>query len=154
MMRRYFMIALIAIAVLASFHAAVAHVRQGVAHAARISPGHARHAPGPAVPGSEAFGETLWAGERGTASYYGPTQDGRLSASGVRFDQRLLTAAHPWLPFGTRIRVTLGETGRSVIVTITDRLYSTRRIVDLSLAAARELGMIRSGIAEVSLDPL
>jgi rare lipoprotein A len=154
MMRRYFMIGLIAIAAVASFHSAVAHVRQGLAHAGRFNAGHARHVPEPAVAVTEPSGETLWAGERGTASYYGPKQDGRLSASGVRFDQRLLTAAHPWLPFGTRIRVTMGETGRSVIVTITDRLYSTRRIVDLSLAAARELGMIRSGIAEVTLDPL
>lgn len=103
--------------------------------------------PGRASPAS------AWTGERGTASYYGPGQDGRLSASGVRFNQRLLTAAHPWLPFGTRVRVTLGETGRSVIVTITDRLPSSRRVVDLSVAAARELGMIRRGVAEVTLTP-
>jgi rare lipoprotein A len=94
---------------------------------------------------------TGWFGESGTASYYGPGQDGRRSASGLRFDQRLLTAAHPWLPFGTKIRVTLGDTGRSVIVTITDRLFSGRRIVDLSMAAARELGIIRRGLAKVTL---
>ena len=64
-----------------------------------------------------------------------------------------MTAAHPWLPFGTRIRVTLLETGRSVIVTITDRLPSHRRIVDLSVAAARELGIIRQGVAMVTLAP-
>jgi rare lipoprotein A len=94
-----------------------------------------------------------WLRESGTASYYGPAYHGRRSASGVRFDQKLLTAAHAWLPFGTKVKVTLARTGRTVIVTITDRLYSKRRIVDLSLAAARELGMIRQGVAEVSLTP-
>jgi rare lipoprotein A len=75
-----------------------------------------------------------------------------MTPHGSRFDQRLLTAAHAWLPFGTKIRVMLA--GRSVIVTVTDRLYSSRRVVDLSLAAARELGMIRRGVAEVSLTPV
>jgi rare lipoprotein A len=92
-----------------------------------------------------------WRGESGTASYYGPGQDGRRSANGARFDQRLLTAAHPWLPFGTKVRVILSDTGRSVIVTITDRLYFIRRVVDLSTAAARQLGIIRRGLAEVTL---
>jgi rare lipoprotein A len=96
---------------------------------------------------------TAWVSETGTASYYGPVYHGRRSASGVRFDQEALTAAHPWLPFGTRVKVTLAGTRRSVIVTITDRLYSTRRIVDLSVAAARQLGMISRGIAEVTLLP-
>jgi len=95
-----------------------------------------------------------WVGESGTASYYGPKHQGRRAASGVRFDQRKLTAAHPWLPFGTKVKVTLAASGRSVIVTITDRLYSNRRIVDLSVAAAQELGMIRAGIAEVTLLPV
>jgi len=96
---------------------------------------------------------SLWLGERGTASFYGQKEDGRTSASGLRFDKRLLTAAHPWLPFGTRVRVTLGGTERSVVVTITDRLYSRRRIVDLSVAAARQLGIMQQGIAEVVLAP-
>jgi len=153
MMKRYFALSLIAISALPCFHEAVAHVRHGVAHIGRISTGGGRRAMEPVVPLNAAVSDTVWVGERGTASYYGPKQDGRRSASGVRFDQRLLTAAHPWLPFGTKIRVISGETGRSVIVTITDRLYSTRRIVDLSLAAARELGMIRSGITQVILAP-
>jgi rare lipoprotein A len=91
--------------------------------------------------------------ESGTASYYGAAYHGRRSASGTRFNQMALTAAHSWLPFGTKVEVTLAGTGRSVLVTITDRLYSTRRIVDLSLAAARQLGMIRNGIAQVTLLP-
>jgi rare lipoprotein A len=97
---------------------------------------------------------SAWVGEAGKASYYGPAYDGRRSASGARFDQMALTAAHPWLPFGTKVRVTLAGSSRSVVVTITDRLYSSRRIVDLSLAAARALGMIRRGVAEVTLVPV
>jgi rare lipoprotein A len=93
-------------------------------------------------------------GESGTASWYGPRHHGHRTASGERFDQRLLTAAHPWLPFGTRVRVTLATSGQSIVVVITDRLYSGRRVVDLSRAAAQELGIIGRGIARVSLTPV
>jgi rare lipoprotein A len=95
-----------------------------------------------------------WLQESGTASYYGPTFHGRRSASGTLFNQEALTAAHPWLPFGSKVRVTLASTGRTVIVTITDRLYFSRRVVDLSVAAARQLGMINRGLAEVTLAPV
>lgn len=105
------------------------------------------HAPVPAD-------RSPWVGESGQASYYGPNYHGHRSASGLRFDQMALTAAHPWLPFGTKVRVVLAGSSRSVIVTITDRLYSSGRIVDLSLAAARELGMVRRGVAEVRLVPV
>jgi rare lipoprotein A len=99
--------------------------------------------------------ETLsWVGESGVASYYGPAFHGRQAASGARFDQTALTAAHPWLPFGTRVKVTLTGTSRTVIVTITDRLYFSRRILDLSVAAARRLGIINRGLAEVSILPV
>jgi rare lipoprotein A len=94
-----------------------------------------------------------WLGESGTASWYGARLDGHRTASGARFDQKALTAAHPWLPFGTRVRVTVGTSGRSVIVVITDRLYSHRRMLDLSWAAAQALGMTRRGLATVSLSP-
>lgn len=95
-----------------------------------------------------------WVAQSGKASYYGPAYHGRRSANGARFDQMGLTAAHAWLPFGTKVRVMLAGSSRSVIVTITDRLHSGRRIVDLSVAAARELGIIRRGIAEVTLVPV
>jgi rare lipoprotein A len=95
-----------------------------------------------------------WVGESGTASYYGTGYHGHRSASGLRYDQMALTAAHPWLPFGTKVRVTLAGTSRTVVVTITDRLYSPRRIVDLSVAAAQQLGMISRGIATVTLLPV
>ena len=91
--------------------------------------------------------------ETGAASYYGRAHHGRRTASGRRFDQKALTAAHSWLPFGTMVRVTLAGTNRSVVVEITDRLYSARRVLDLSLAAARALGMVRQGVASVSLTP-
>ena len=96
---------------------------------------------------------SVWVGETGKASFYGAPYHGRRSASGARFDQMAMTAAHAWLPFGTKVRVMLADSSRSVIVTITDRIHSSRRVVDLSVAAARELGMISRGIAVVRLVP-
>jgi rare lipoprotein A len=98
--------------------------------------------------------ETSTWSETGVASYYGPAFNGHRAASGARFDEMALTAAHPWLPFGTKVKVTLTGTSRTVIVTITDRLYFGRRILDLSVAAARQLGIINRGLAEVSLLPV
>jgi hypothetical protein len=91
--------------------------------------------------------------ETGTASYYGKAHQGLPTASGQRFDDKLLTAAHPWLPLGSKVRVTLLRTGRSVVVMINDRMPARRRIVDLSLAAAQALGMVHRGIALVELTP-
>lgn len=98
-------------------------------------------------------GSATWIGESGTASYYGAAHNGRQAADGSRFNQKALTAAHAWLPFGTKVLVTMPATGRTVVVTITDRLYSKHRIVDLSLASARQLGMVRQGLGEVTLIP-
>ncbi|MBS0560767.1 MAG: septal ring lytic transglycosylase RlpA family protein [Proteobacteria bacterium] len=106
-----------------------------------------------AVRAQSASDEAGWHSEQGDASYYGKAHQGRRTASGARFDQNELTAAHPWLPFGTRVRVTLESTGRSVVVTVTDRLKSAHRIIDLSRAAAAQLGFIRQGVAYVSLSP-
>ena len=89
--------------------------------------------------------------DSGTASYYGKAHNGRRTASGERFNMEAMTAAHPWLPFGTKVRVTVQGTDRSIVVTITDRLPSHRRIIDLSQGAARELGIIQQGLAEVVL---
>jgi rare lipoprotein A len=102
---------------------------------------------------AEQTAQQAWMTETGVASYYGRAHQGRRTASGTRFDENTLTAAHPWLPFGTKVRVTLLGTTRSVVVTITDRLYSARRVIDLSVAAAQFLGMMRQGIAKVSLTP-
>lgn len=93
-------------------------------------------------------------GQTGIASYYGKAHHGKRTASGVRFDQHAMTAAHPTLPFGTRVRVTHVASNRSIVVTINDRLPSRRRIIDLSYGAAQQLGMIRQGIAQVVLTPV
>ena len=92
---------------------------------------------------------------RGMASWYGPGFNGNRSANGEIFNQNALTAAHRNLPFGTQVRVTNLQNGQSVVVRITDRgPYSGRRIIDLSAAAARAVGMLQAGVAPVSLDIL
>jgi rare lipoprotein A len=88
---------------------------------------------------------------RGKASWYGPRFHGRRTASGERFDQNELTAAHPTLPFGTLVRVRNIANGREVVVRINDRLPSRRRIIDLSKAAAVSLGFLNAGLAPVVL---
>jgi rare lipoprotein A len=92
---------------------------------------------------------------QGVASWYGYAHHGRITASGRRFDMYELTAAHRTLPLGTRLRVTNLSDGRSVIVTITDRgPFVKNRLIDLSYAAAREIGMIVRGTAPVQLELL
>ncbi|MEN7535979.1 septal ring lytic transglycosylase RlpA family protein [Aurantiacibacter flavus] len=88
----------------------------------------------------------------GDASYYGRRFSGRPTASGEAFDMTALTAAHKTLPFGTRVRVTYPRTGRSVIVRINDRgPYAHGRLIDLSRAAAEEIGLIAQGHGKVEL---
>jgi rare lipoprotein A len=83
----------------------------------------------------------------GVASFYG-NESGSRTASGQRFNQNLMTAAHRSLPFGTRLRVTHG--GRSVVVTINDRGPFIRgRVLDLSTGAARAIGLTSSGVGHV-----
>ena len=89
----------------------------------------------------------------GIASWYGERFRGRRTASGSRFNPDALTAAHRTLPFGTRVRVTNVRNGRSVVVRITDRGPFIRgRIIDLSRAAARRIGI--AGIGRVRLERL
>ena len=84
------------------------------------------------------------------ASFY---TEGTQTASGERFDTHELTAAHPTLPFGTRLHVTNVATGRSVTVRVNDRgPFVPGRAVDVSYAAAERLGMVGAGIAKVKLD--
>ena len=88
----------------------------------------------------------------GEASYYGLRFSGKQTASGERFDPALLTAAHRTLPFGSRVRVTNKRNGKSVIVRINDRgPFHGGRIIDLSKAAAKQIGLLRSGRGEVEL---
>jgi rare lipoprotein A len=90
--------------------------------------------------------------QTGHASYYAADLEGSMTADGSIFDGNAFTAAHRSLPFGTVVRVTNLINGRVVKVRVNDRGPFTRRLViDLSEAAARELGMFRRGIARVSL---
>ena len=87
------------------------------------------------------------------ASYYHDSLAGNLTASGVPYDPTELSAAHKTLPFGTKLRV-VRENGNEVFVTINDRgPFIEGRVIDLSRAAATEIGMIEDGVAEVCLYP-
>jgi rare lipoprotein A len=93
--------------------------------------------------------------KRGTASYYADKYVGRTTANGEVFDQSVLTAAHRTLPFGTRVRATRIDVPSrpSVVVRINDRgPFKDNRIIDLSKSAARRLGMLPEGLAEVQLE--
>ena len=93
--------------------------------------------------------------QTGTASWYGGARwAGHMTASGVRYNENALTAAHAWLPIGTRVLVALPGSGRSVVVTINDRPGTHSRIIDLSREAARQLGIMGQGLATVTLSPL
>ena len=90
----------------------------------------------------------------GNASWYGPAHDGKETASGETFDPKKLTAAHPTLPLGSKAVVTNLETGKSVTVTINDRgPYVKGRKIDLSRAAAQQIGMGKKGVARVKIHP-
>jgi rare lipoprotein A len=96
--------------------------------------------------------DAVLAAQTGKASYY---RDGKRTASGERFDPRDYTAAHPSLPFGTRVLVTNLRNGKSVIVRITDRGPHVRgRIIDLSFNAAKLVDITTEGVATVKIVPL
>jgi rare lipoprotein A len=90
----------------------------------------------------------------GLASFYGHGQGhGSRTANGEKFNGRELTAAHRTLPFGTRVRVTNVATGRSVTVRVNDRgPFVPGRVIDVSHAAAEQLGMVGRGVTKVKLD--
>ena len=89
----------------------------------------------------------------GVASYYGPGFHGRRTANGERFDMHAMTAAHRTLPFGTLVKVTNLSNGKSAIVRVNDRgPYVGKRVIDLSVAAAKQIGSTGSGTARVSLE--
>jgi rare lipoprotein A len=92
-------------------------------------------------------------GLAGIASWYGDHWQGRKTASGTRFDVKKLTAAHRTLPLNTRVRVTNLDNGKSVIVLVNDRgPYVDGRVIDLSTAAARRLGMVKKGLVPVRIE--
>jgi rare lipoprotein A len=114
--------------------------------------------PAPQAPAPQAHEEAAPAGKPattqvGTASWYGPGFHGQETASGETFDQHALTAAHRTLPLGTVAKVTNLETGQSVTVKINDRgPYVKGRQLDLSQAAAKQIGLTKKGIAKVKIE--
>lgn len=91
----------------------------------------------------------------GEASYYGKELAGNRTANGERFNPSALTAAHRTLPLGSKLRVINKANGKSVVVRINDRgPFTKHRLIDVSFAAAQEIGMIRSGKANVRLELL
>ena len=89
----------------------------------------------------------------GKAAWYGREFDGRKTASGQRFNAAAMTAAHPSLAFGTKVKVTNTKNKRCTVVVINDRGPSTPgRIIDVSQAAANRLGFVRGGSADVTLE--
>ena len=91
----------------------------------------------------------------GQASYYGARHHGNKPASGGRFDQNALTAAHRSLPFGSRVQVTNLRNDKRVVVRINDRgPFTNKRIIDLSQKAAEQLDMLRDGVVPVRVEQL
>ncbi|MFL5262815.1 MAG: septal ring lytic transglycosylase RlpA family protein [Anaeromyxobacteraceae bacterium] len=91
--------------------------------------------------------------ETGVASFYSESLEGRRTASGGRYRGQRMTCAHRRYPFGSVLRVTEVESGKSVLVEVTDRgPFAEGRIVDLSYAAARALGILERGVARVRVE--
>ena len=90
--------------------------------------------------------------ETGKGSYYADKFEGRPTASGEKFDQGKMTAAHRTLPLGTKVKVTNVANGRSVTVTVNDRgPFAAGRIIDVSKKAAKKLDMVNAGVANVKI---
>lgn len=88
-----------------------------------------------------------------TASWYGPGFHGRKTANGEKYNMHAYTAAHRYLPFGTKLKVTCTTTGKSVIVRVNDRgPFHGNRALDLSKAAAQSIGLIDRGVDKVKID--
>ncbi|HEY0044352.1 MAG TPA: septal ring lytic transglycosylase RlpA family protein [Allosphingosinicella sp.] len=112
------------------------------------------YAPAPAAVPEATLGRYEEIG-RGVASYYGKELAGNRTASGERFDPNGLTAAHRSLPLGTKLRVTNLSNGEDVVVRVNDRgPFAKSRLIDLSLGAARDIGMVRTGTARVTVEIL
>lgn len=109
----------------------------------------------PAAALTPAFRTTARALQSGDASWYASKFCGRRTASGERYDQLSMTAAHRSLPFGTYVRVTLLATDKSVIVRINDRgPFVKGRVIDLSYAAAKALGLPYARMRRVRIEPV
>ena len=92
-------------------------------------------------------------GEEGIANFYSEKFEGKKTASGEMYDKAKLTAAHKKLPFGTKVKVTNTENGKSVVVTVNDRMgASNKAVIDVTPRAAEELGFVKTGQAKVKLE--
>jgi rare lipoprotein A len=93
--------------------------------------------------------------QRGVASWYGASMKGRLTASGERYDPKALRAASRIFPFGTKLNIINLKNDQNVTVTVNDRgPYIGKRIMDMSIAAAHELGMEEDGLANVCVQSM
>src|SRR5262245_43737511 len=91
--------------------------------------------------------------EEGVANFYSDKFQGRKTASGEVYDKNALTASHKKLPYGTKVKVTNVENGKSVVVTVNDRMAAKNAaVIDVSRRAAEELGFVSSGRAKVTLE--
>lgn len=139
-----------------SFAMSPARTKQvDVAETAFVNDGGAWLRPGTDAPVQTAImhGPSPRFSQVGVASWYGGSQwQGHETSSGERFDQNQLTAAHATLPLGSVVRVTMADGSASVVVRITDRPGTRKRIIDLSRAAAARLGILDRGIAMVKVD--
>ena len=89
----------------------------------------------------------------GIASWYGPGYHGKTTASGEKFNQDALTAAHPYWAFGTRVKVTLLSTGKSTVCRVNDRFPAYKgRLIDVSRGTAKAIGLIGPGTGQVHLE--
>ncbi len=117
--------------------------------AATTSPPQLAQAPAPDSPAPPAATPDA---STGKAAYYGKKFQGRKTASGESFDMNKLTAASNDHPFGTMLKVTNVANGKSVEVRVNDRLSGGDRIIDLSYAAAQQIGIVKAGVAEVKVE--
>lgn len=102
-----------------------------------------------------AFAQKAGSRQKGLASWYGTKYHGRKTSSGEIYNKRDLTAAHPSLPFGTKVRVTHIENQQSVVLRINDRgPFKGNRIIDVSEIAAEKIGLIRHGTGQVIVEVL
>ena len=93
-------------------------------------------------------------GDEGTASYYAKRYNGRRTTSGVRYNPQKMTAAHSSIPLGTKVKVVNIANDREVVVTVNDRCKKRKNpFIDVSRAAARQLGFLGKGIAKVRIIP-
>jgi rare lipoprotein A len=91
--------------------------------------------------------------EEGVANFYSDAFQGKKTASGEVYDKAGLTAAHKKLPFGTKVKVTNAENGKSVVVTVNDRMAAANKaVIDVTRRAAEELDFVKTGKAKVKLD--